>query len=204
MKYSAVLAGLAGVGLAATGSSSTNPCAVLAASAASQAADNSSGACPTNIMTPQIADCITARSLFKPSLVYSCLQDVPMNKTLAVAQIDWIQQYLPFQSTLSYLAKPPSSYPLPAVDLVGGLNNIREKADTGAYKNEYDFEYDIFNLFQQSYEGHLSFTPLLIGSFQFVRHVSLVSVSENGTDLPKVYFLCQYPTLSVRLSCTDI
>jgi hypothetical protein len=139
----------------------------------------------------------TADPSFKPSLVYSCLQDVPINKTLAVAQIDWIQQFIPFQSTLSYLAKPPSSYPLPAVDLVAGLSTIREKADSGAYHNEYDFEYDIYDLFRQAYEGHLVFTPFLVGSFSYDRHVSLVSFSENGTSLPKVYFLCELPLRSI-------
>jgi hypothetical protein len=130
--------------------------------------------------------------LFKPSEVYACLQDVPINVTLAVAQIDWIQQFISFQSTLAYLKEPPSSYPFPAVDIVAGLDSIRNKADAGTYENEYDFEYDVFKLLQKSQEGHLSFRPFLVYAFSYFRRAPLVSFSTQPSDLPRVYFLCKY------------
>ena len=55
-------------------------------------------------------------------------------------QIAWLQDILQFQSTLAYLKAPPPSYPLPAVDLVGDLNNISTFVANGKYSNEYDIE----------------------------------------------------------------
>jgi hypothetical protein len=126
-----------------------------------------------------------------PSDVYACLQDVPINKTLAVAQIEWLENYMQFQSTLAYLKNPLPSYPLPAVDIISGLESIRAAAATGNYSGEYDFEFDTWDLLLRSYDGHILYTPFLIGAFSISRNVELVSISTNGTDLPKVYMLGQ-------------
>jgi hypothetical protein len=117
------------------------------------------------------------------------LRDIPINNTLAVAQIDWIQRFIPFQTTLSWLKTPPSTYGLPPTDLVGGLENIQSKAESGGYSNYFDFEVDIHTLMKSAHEGHLSFKPFLVGAFEFITHVTLVSISDDGEALPKVYFL---------------
>jgi hypothetical protein len=121
--------------------------------------------------------------------VLACLRDVPIDQTLAVAQIEWMQRFIPFQSTLSWLKNPPSTYGLPPTDLVGGLQNIQSKAESGDYTNHFDFEVDIDTLMKSASEGHLNFRPFLIGAFQFETGVTLVSISDDGEALPKVYFL---------------
>jgi hypothetical protein len=147
------------------------------------------------VINPDTSDAMLQCSFrivsLKPSDVYACLQDVPIDITLAVSQIDWMQRFIPFQSTLAYLRDPPNSYAHPAVDLVGGLDDIRSKVVAGGYKNEYDFEFDIQRLMQKAYEGHLSFTPFLIGSFGINRGIELVSVSTNEADLPQIFVLCK-------------
>lgn len=77
---------------------------------------------------------------FKPSEAYACLKSVPYDRRTDTEQIEWIVDALQFQSTLAYLKNPPSSYPLPAVDLIGGLNNIKTSIASGEYTNEYDIE----------------------------------------------------------------
>jgi hypothetical protein len=133
---------------------------------------------------------LTEAPVFKPSAVLACLRDVPINKTLAVAQIEWLTDYMQFQSTLSYLKDPPKTYALPAVDILGGLQTITNQVNTDKYTNEFDFEYDTYTLLQKTYDGHVGYTPYLIDMFVYYRNAPLVSVSDNGTDLSKVYFLC--------------
>jgi hypothetical protein len=128
---------------------------------------------------------------FKPSEVYTCQQDVPIVPYLAVQQIEWMQGFIQFQSTLAWLKNPPAGYDLPPVDL-GGLDKIAQKAASGQYHGEYDFELDIYNLITSAGDGHLAYLPFLIGNFAYMREVSLVSLSLDGVSLPKVYFLGKY------------
>lgn len=124
---------------------------------------------------------------FRPSDVHKCQQDVPFNETLAVKQIAWLQSYIQFQTTLSYLKNPPAGYQLPSVDLVSQLNAISQGASSGHYENEFEFETDIFSVIASVGDGHLTFIPFLMGAFLFSRKDDLVSVSEDGIKSPKVY-----------------
>lgn len=114
---------------------------------------------------------------------------MPIVPDLAVKQIEWMQGFIQFQSTLAWLKNPPAGYDLPPVDLVGGLDQIAKKAASGVYHGEYDFELDIYNLVTSAGDGHFTYLPFLIGKFAFFREVSLVSVSLDGVSLPKVYIL---------------
>ena len=110
-----------------------------------------------------------------------------MNRTAAVAQIEWIQNFVQFQTTLAYLKDPTPEYQLPPIDIVGGLSKIGQDADDGKYDNEFDFELDIFNLIAHADDGHFIFEPFLIQGFGYNRTFGLVSVSMNGLELPKIY-----------------
>jgi hypothetical protein len=100
-----------------------------------------------------------------------------------------MQQFVPFQSTLSWLKGPPSNYPLPPVDILGGIQKIRSAASSGKYSNQYDFELDTTNLINSAFDGHFSFRPFLPGAFEFATRLPLVSISDDGQALPKVYIL---------------
>ena len=82
------------------------------------------------------ADSVT----LKPSEVYACLKSVPFDENKAVEQVSWIQNVVQLQSTLAYLKDPPPSYQMPAVDIVGGLNNLSTFISKGKYTTEYDIE----------------------------------------------------------------
>ena len=131
---------------------------------------------------------------FTPSVAQACEQDIPINTTLAQASVQWLESFLQFQTTLAYLKDPPSTYPLPPVDIMGGLASITSKITSGQYANEYDFEHDILELIFGAYDGHLAYIPFLPGTFSYSRADSLVSISADGIQLPKVYFLSE-PTI---------
>ncbi|KAG9711427.1 hypothetical protein KCU73_g17188, partial [Aureobasidium melanogenum] len=58
----------------------------------------------------------------------------------------------------------------------------------GAYASEYDFGWDLYQATQQAHDGHFSFVLDVVGNlFSFGRASALVSVSEDGKDLPAVY-----------------
>ena len=120
-------------------------------------------------------------------MVHDCLQDVPINKTAAVAQLSWLSNFLQFQTTLSYLKNPTPEYQPPAVDLMGGLSEIAHKAAAGGYASEYDFELETATLIASAADGHLTYLPTLVQTFTYSRNVSLVSISEDGLTLPKIY-----------------
>lgn len=127
----------------------------------------------------------------KPSEVVACLEDVPINNTLAAAYIGWIQGFIQFQSTLAYLKDPPSGYDRPPVDLFGGLDQIAKHAISGYYKTQYDLEFDTAHLISSAFDGHLTFYSVLLNLFAFFRKDALVSISLDGEQIPKVYILCK-------------
>lgn len=128
---------------------------------------------------------------YRPSQLQVCVRDVPINNTLAVEQIAWIQGFVQFQSTLAYLKNPTPAYELPAIDVVGRLNQIAAKAQAGQYKGEYEFEVDIADVFARADDGHFSYLPFLTDGIGYTANQEVVSLSMNGQDLPKIYVLCK-------------
>lgn len=49
---------------------------------------------------------------------------MPYDQDRGTRQIAWMKDVCQSQSTLAYLSNPPLTYPLPAVDIIGGLDNI--------------------------------------------------------------------------------
>ena len=89
-----------------------------------------------DMLTAAIATAI----YLKPSEINACLKNVTYDKEEGVKQISWLLDVLQFQSTLAYLKDPPPAYPLPPVDIIGGVNNISALVGNGTYLNEYDIE----------------------------------------------------------------
>jgi hypothetical protein len=106
-----------------------------------------------------------------------------------------VKQYVQFQSTLEFLKNPPEGYVSDAVDLMGGLDDIKTKVGKGEYSNEYDFETDISILMTKAHDGHLAFDGMASGGvFRWRRSgaLALISASIDGKEVPKVYTLSDY------------
>ena len=103
--------------------------------------------------------------------------------------VNAIIPYMQWQSTLEILKDPPSGYHLPGVDLLGGLDTISKNVTQGNYKNEYEFEIALYNLFNSAHDFHTNYFPDFFGnSFAFKTGVAIVSVSTDGQELPQLYF----------------
>ena len=119
--------------------------------------------------------------------VYNCLASVPLNKTVASQLIGYYKDTLEFQSTLTYLRNPPSSYQQPSTDLLGGLDQISRDLEAGAYSNEFSFEIALLNLAYSAHDGHLYFYGGASNVFSFGSPFDVSSVSVDGTSPPQIF-----------------
>ncbi|RDW66343.1 hypothetical protein BP6252_09978 [Coleophoma cylindrospora] len=125
--------------------------------------------------------------VFNASQAYDCLTSVPFNAAVASRFLAYYNDTLQFQSTLSYLKDPPSSYQQPAVDLLDGLNQLQKAIDNGDFQNQYDFEAALQSLLYAAHDGHVDLIAGILSGFSFASPHDLVSVSLDGIELPKVY-----------------
>jgi len=91
---------------------------------------------------------------------------------------------------------PPADYFYPAVDLLGSLDSIEGKAASGGFSSQYEFDLAVQQLIYSAHDGHLYLTPWTSRSISFQRGdppLQLVSVSEDGIKLPKIYILRKMP-----------
>ena len=140
-------------------------------------------------------DSLKDSTLYVPGeLAHQCLKAFPFESKRAAKFVQEYRKYLQYQSTIELLKNPPVDYQMPALDLLGGLDKIEKQAAAGKYDSQYDFDNDISDLLNSAFDGHLSIELCSLAPFVFENKFPLVSVSTNGTTLPKVY------TASMRFS----
>lgn len=82
-----------------------------------------------------------------PTLAYGCLKAVPVDVNGDAQLVSEMSNIVRWQSTIAYLKNPPQGYPAPPLDLLGGLEDIKNKISSNSYESEYDVQMDIVNLF---------------------------------------------------------
>jgi hypothetical protein len=76
----------------------------------------------------------------------------------------------------------------PAIDIYANFILILNNIKSGHYSNEHEFQVHLYKTFQAVHDGHFRFSPdLLTKALAFRRLVEIVSVSRDGTEVPKVY-----------------
>lgn len=145
-------------------------------------------ALPTLFFFHNATDRFSATPFVPAKLAYDCLQSVPLHVNAARDLVDALPPYVEWQTTTSHLKNPPEGYQEPPVDIYGGLDSISSRIAAGGFSGEYDFANAIYTLFNAAHDGHFLYIPDIIGSvFRFRRSVALVSISDDGTSLPKIY-----------------
>lgn len=81
-----------------------------------------------------------------PSVGIACLKSVPLDKERDLALLDYLEPLVGFQSTLEVLADPPEGYLFPGVNVLGGLDVIRDNLNKDKYKNQYEVMTDLRSL----------------------------------------------------------
>ncbi|KAF9701200.1 hypothetical protein EKO04_000420 [Ascochyta lentis] len=156
-----------------------------------QANNSSSPACAQVSQAIYGDGTTVAKQIVPAGLAWDCINSVPFNATSGKLLIDSLKPYIEWQSTLTVLKNPPAEYVekvQPAVDIMGGLDQIASDIDAGKFNNEYDFGWALYTLIQSAHDGHFTYVPDSVGGiFQWGRNVPLVSVSEDGEQLPAVF-----------------
>ncbi|KAL1800496.1 hypothetical protein ACET3X_000838 [Alternaria dauci] len=125
--------------------------------------------------------------IFAASDVYDCIRRVPFHADVASRFIDYYNDTLQFQSTLRYLNDPPDGYQQPPVDIQQELENIRADIVSGKYTTQYAFEEQVQLLISRIHDNHVTLNAGILSAFRFASPYTLVSLSENGSEEPKVY-----------------
>ncbi|MCJ1250249.1 hypothetical protein MMC30_007475 [Trapelia coarctata] len=132
----------------------------------------------------------TVAPLVPIQLAKDCLNSVPIVPEEATKLVKGMLPYLQFQSTLVFLKDPPKDYPLPAVEILGGIQKIANNIANGVYPGEYAFQLDVWDLFTSAHDNHLVWNGDVLGSaIDFQKGWRIVSVSDDGQALPSVYML---------------
>ncbi|OGM51092.1 hypothetical protein ABOM_000413 [Aspergillus bombycis] len=126
-------------------------------------------------------------SIFDASQAYKCLTSLPFHADIASQLVQYLNDIVQFHSTLAYLADPPQSYQQPAVDLVAGLSQLQRDIDDNIFRNEYAFETALNHLIHAAHDDHLTLVGGALSRFTYAAPYSIVSVSLDGVELPKVY-----------------
>lgn len=127
------------------------------------------------------------QEIFKASLVYECLTSVPFNAAVASWYLDYWNDTLKFQSSVSYLRNPPAGYQQPGVDLFDGMSRLQAAVDDGKFANQYEFEVALQPLLTAAHDSHLFLEGGALAVFTFASPFDIVSVSVDGIQPPKVY-----------------
>lgn len=128
----------------------------------------------------------------------ACLASVPLQTRENLALIREIKLYLTWQSSISYLKNPPEGYTGDTVDILEALDNVTDRLNGGEYASEYEFQLDLYMAIRGGYDFHLVWMPDILSVFLFQKGnvfgdelFGLVSMSEDGQEIPKLYNYCE-------------
>lgn len=75
------------------------------------------------------------------------------------------------------------------MDLFGELAKIQQGIDGGVFPNQYVFEATLQNLIYSAHDLHLNLAAGILAAFTFASPYGIVSVSRDGKEVPKVYYI---------------
>ncbi|KAF4506431.1 hypothetical protein G6O67_006520 [Ophiocordyceps sinensis] len=137
-----------------------------------------------NATLPRTKSTSRTRPRIPGQAAHDCLKLIPFEGFRANQFIGQLRKYVEFQSTLEVLRNPPASYASDPVDILGRLQEIGGKQ----YENLYDFDVDLWELFNSAHDSHLGIFPCTLDIFRFERdHGGIVSMSPDGLVMPELF-----------------
>ncbi|KAJ6031610.1 hypothetical protein N7540_002342 [Penicillium herquei] len=133
------------------------------------------------------------RSIVNATQAWDCLRSVPFNAQVASELLIYLNDTIKFHSTLAYLASPPPDYQQPSVDVLAQFAQVERAIDVGNFSNQYEFEMTIQGILSAAHDDHLSMTGGILSTYRFMAPFSVVSLSRDGIELPKLYVADQLP-----------
>ncbi|KAF2826510.1 hypothetical protein CC86DRAFT_293001 [Ophiobolus disseminans] len=125
---------------------------------------------------------------------YDCLMTVPVDVEGDLKEVEELESYIQYQSTLSWLKSGVKDQldPHDIMGIFGSLKSaIKGKKD---FISDYQVQLTIRATLDAAGDFHLHYIPDITNIFQFARpNGELVSISEDGVSLPKLYLASDLP-----------
>lgn len=112
---------------------------------------------------------------------------MPFDAAVATRFVDYYNDTLQSQSTLKVLENPPVGYQKQPFDIMQELINIKAKINSGDFSSQYAFESGIQLLIARMHDNHVTLDAGILSAFRFASPYTLISISEDGLQEPKVY-----------------
>ncbi|OAQ72032.1 peptidase s41 family protein [Pochonia chlamydosporia 170] len=124
----------------------------------------------------------------RPSVASACRKSVPLQSERNLALLEFLQPYVEYHSTIELLKSPPPEYLTPGVDIIGGMDAMRQKLRNKGYQSQVDVMTDLHSLFVAANDDHFGYTPGIFAPFrQFREGLDVVSISSDGRALPEIF-----------------
>ncbi|KAF2801134.1 hypothetical protein K505DRAFT_412423 [Melanomma pulvis-pyrius CBS 109.77] len=134
----------------------------------------------------EVASLLDSSSYYIPAQVaFQCLQSVPVDVEGNKILIDELKIAWQWNSEVGYLKNTPDDWELGPVDIEAELDKIKENLSN--YASEYEVQRAIQDIVTKTGNYHFNYRPDIIQVFDFKRRVGVVSISEDGKKLPKLY-----------------
>ena len=131
-----------------------------------------------------------------------CLKSVPVDVQEDEALIEEMQYFVDWQSNLAWIENPPTGYTEKKADIQQQIKDISGKLKD--YEDEYSVQRDLSLAIAKAYDFHFVWSPDILNALRFQRgnvgmglldEFAIVSVSDDGLKLPKLYNYCKGPTV---------
>ncbi|KID62943.1 Peptidase S41 family protein ustP [Metarhizium brunneum] len=124
----------------------------------------------------------------RPSVGTACRKSLPVMQKANLKLLDYLRPYIEFQSTIELLKDPPPEYLLPGVDIMGGMQAMRQKLENNSYESQLDVMTDLHNIFVAASDNHFGYLPGLFSAFRYARpDLNFRSISTDGFDMPQIF-----------------
>ncbi|EPS38115.1 hypothetical protein H072_8146 [Dactylellina haptotyla CBS 200.50] len=133
-----------------------------------------------------------------PKIGYDCLQSIPLDKEPALEFLFELSKFFQFQSTITYLARPPARSGQDPMDILGGLTDLYNSVESGSITQWNELETRVDRLLSGCHEGHLYVAWTLPSLINFRTPFTLVDLSPDGIQLSKPYVFNDVSAASAR------
>ncbi|KID81766.1 peptidase S41 family protein [Metarhizium guizhouense ARSEF 977] len=124
----------------------------------------------------------------RPSVGTACRKSLPVMQKANLELLDYLRPYVEFQSTIELLKDPPPEYLLPGVDIMGGMQAMRQKLVNNGYESQLDVMTDLHRIFVAANDNHFGHLPGLFSAFRYSRlDLNFRSISTDGFEMPQIF-----------------
>ncbi|KAF2256639.1 hypothetical protein BU26DRAFT_526971 [Trematosphaeria pertusa] len=137
---------------------------------------------PCAVISSLIASLETA---LPAQTAFECLDSVPVDVDGNTKLIDELKVVWQWQSEAGWLKNTPEEWENGPLDIEAELDNILNNLDS--FSSEYAVQLAIQNITVRTGNFHFNYQPDILQAFTWWRQVAVVSISDDGTSMPKLY-----------------